>query len=84
MSESTDQIVWHKSACNICYINCGVELGVDLCQTIWSVDSLIWTLRSQVQQNTNAHTPKKTDTFREMNLKARPDLVKLRIRDGIK
>ena len=20
---------WHKSACNLCYINCGVELGVE-------------------------------------------------------
>ena len=21
-------LAWHKSACNLCYINCGVELGV--------------------------------------------------------
>ena len=21
-------LTWHKSACNLCYINCGVELGV--------------------------------------------------------
>ena len=24
----TDTLTWHKSACNLCYINCGVELGV--------------------------------------------------------
>lgn len=25
---STAPLTWHKSACNLCYINCGVELGV--------------------------------------------------------
>jgi anaerobic selenocysteine-containing dehydrogenase len=28
MDQTADQLVWHKSACNLCYINCGVELGV--------------------------------------------------------
>ncbi|MBI5906993.1 MAG: molybdopterin-dependent oxidoreductase [Burkholderiales bacterium] len=28
MDQSADQLVWHKSACNLCYLNCGVELGV--------------------------------------------------------
>ncbi|MBT9488131.1 MAG: molybdopterin-dependent oxidoreductase [Rubrivivax sp.] len=27
MSEA-EALTWHKSACNLCYINCGVELGV--------------------------------------------------------
>lgn len=25
---ATEALTWHKSACNLCYINCGVELGV--------------------------------------------------------
>ncbi len=25
---AADTLTWHKSACNLCYINCGVELGV--------------------------------------------------------
>lgn len=25
---TTAPLTWHKSACNLCYINCGVELGV--------------------------------------------------------
>lgn len=25
---AADSLTWHKSACNLCYINCGVELGV--------------------------------------------------------
>lgn len=24
----TDTITWHKSACNLCYANCGIEVGV--------------------------------------------------------
>ncbi len=27
-SPPTAPLTWHKSACNLCYINCGVELGV--------------------------------------------------------
>ncbi len=27
-SPTTTPLIWHKSACNLCYINCGVELGV--------------------------------------------------------
>ena len=26
--QDTEALRWHKSACNLCYINCGVELGV--------------------------------------------------------
>ena len=23
------ELTWHKSACNLCYVNCGVEVGVE-------------------------------------------------------
>jgi anaerobic selenocysteine-containing dehydrogenase len=26
--DTTETLAWHKSACNLCYINCGVELAV--------------------------------------------------------
>ena len=29
MDHSPLEPTWHKSACNFCYINCGVELGVE-------------------------------------------------------
>lgn len=29
MDHSHQEPTWHKSACNLCYINCGVELGVE-------------------------------------------------------
>ncbi len=25
---AAETLTWHKSACNLCYVNCGVELGV--------------------------------------------------------
>ena len=26
--QDAEALRWHKSACNLCYINCGVELAV--------------------------------------------------------
>ena len=28
--QDADALRWHKSACNLCYINCGVELAARL------------------------------------------------------
>jgi len=27
--QDADALRWHKSACNLCYINCGVERAID-------------------------------------------------------
>ena len=26
-TNTSEPLIWHKSACNLCYINCGVELA---------------------------------------------------------